>query len=775
MVSGNGSSTSTKFLNTFLRSQYGRLVLFILFMSVLLAVVAVVDKRKDLLAAHEKELTELQLLVKRSANDRLLQMEVLFKNLGQQISNLGGNKEQIQRLIDEALFNDPIFLAYGIADVDGNLLYVSEELRGKQLPNLLQAKGSARSFRKTIESQHIVIGDTYFFPPLNRWLIPFRYAARDLNNQIIVVVTTAIALEGIHNPWRIKGVKDDVGIAVTSARYDNGEAFPIYYEPLLAGQRENFYQKTLPFEVLDRVINKIESAAGVSFAEFIDSGTTVAYVNDLVADDPALAVISFDPTHQYFLGIRRPLSVIEAEIVNYAIFAGVLCLLFNLMSVFILRREYVATREYQQTLETRARQDYLTGLPNRYAFEEAWNPSQNIASHVSVLFIDLDNFRFINDHFGHAVGDQVLINIAANLDNVLNKEEQLYRLGGDEFLVITAETDTGKLRYLAEHILYRINEMMLVDSIKVSLTASIGICVAGDKSLLDQVMIHADHAMYEAKKIRNQFAFYDEAYDGQQGELLEIENQLGIANFKKEIEIVYQPQIHQGFSETVGVEVLARWRNEKLGYVSPAVFIPVAEKTGKIIEIGETVIDKAFSELSQSSCFNRIKHVSLNVSVHQFMYGAIAGFLNQKTSEYHISTKRVMLEITESLFVEDFQYLSKLLQEIRQDGYEISLDDFGTGYSSLSLIRSLAIDELKIDKSFVDDILVSEDARTLIQSIISIGKNLGIPVLAEGTESVEQVNLLTEYGCDRFQGYHFAKPMPITELEEYLSSGGPGS
>ncbi len=775
MASANGLTSSEKSARTFLRSQYGRLFLFISLASIALTIIAVLDQRQDLLAEHEKELTELQLLVKRSANDRLLQMEVLFKNLGQQIKNLGGDKEAIQRLIDEALFNDPIFLAYGIADEEGNLLYVSEELRGKQLPNLLEAKGSARSFQKTIESQNIVIGDTYFFPPLNRWLIPFRYASRDLNNQIIVVVTTAIALEGIHNPWRIKGVKDDVGIAVTSARYDNGEAFPIYYEPLLADRRENFYQQSLPLEVLERVIATIESTSGVSFDEFIDSGKTVAYLNELIADDPALAVISFDPTHQYFLGVRRPMSLINAEVINYAIFATFLLLLFNLLTAFVLRREYLATREYQQSLETGARQDYLTGLPNRYAFEDSWNPSQNIASDVSVLFIDLDNFRFINDHFGHAVGDQVLINIAANLENVLTAEEQLYRLGGDEFLVITAETDAGKLRYLAEHILYRINEMMLVDSIKVSLTASIGICVAGDKSLLDQLMIHADHAMYEAKKVRNQFAFYDEALDGQQGELLEIENQLGIADFKKEIEVVYQPQIHKGSSELVGVEVLARWRNEKLGYVSPAVFIPVAEKTGKIIEIGEMVIDKAFKELSQSPCFKQIKHVSLNISVHQFMYGAIVNFLNQKTAEYHISPKRVLLEITESLFVEDFQYLSKLLQDIRYDGYEISLDDFGTGYSSLSLIRSLSIDELKIDKSFVDDILVSDDARMLIQSIIGIGQNLGIPVLAEGTENAEQVELLTEYGCDRFQGYHFAKPMPISELENYLQIRKTGS
>ena len=162
--------------------------------------------------------------------------------------------------------------------------------------------------------------------------------------------------------------------------------------------------------------------------------------------------------------------------------------------------------------------------------------------------------------------------------------------------------------------------------------------------------------------------------------------------------------------------------------------------------------------------------MSLNVSVHQFMYGGIANYLNQKAAEHHISASRVILEITESLFVEDFQYLSKLIYGIRHDGYEISLDDFGTGYSSLSLIRSLSIDELKIDKSFVDDILVNEDDRALIQSIIGIGKNLGIPVLAEGTENAEQVELLKQYGCDRFQGYHFARPMSITDLEHYLQS-----
>ena len=772
MADTNHLKTDTGSPWAFFRSQYGRLFVFILVVTIVVVTGAAVDNYKNTFAEHEKELTELHLLLKRSADDRFLQKEILFKNLGQQIEKLGDDVVSIQRLIDEALHQDPVFLAYGIADVDGNLLYVSDDSRGKLLPILLEDPDAARSFRKALESQNIVIGDTYFYAPFNRWLIPFRYAVKNLNGDITFVITTAIALDDIHNPWRIKGAKDDVGISVTSGRYDNGEVYPIYYEPLLAvaPQKDGFYQRPLAAGLMDGVAEGIRQVSGLSLDEFTTSGKPLAYTNSLDIEGPAFEVLSYNLTHDYYLGIRRPLSIILKEVWQYAALLGGLALLFNLLAGFVLRREYRANLLHESALQTRARQDYLTGLPNRFAFEDSWNPARQSASDIAVLFIDLDNFRFINDHFGHAVGDKVLINVGKNLENVLTESEQLYRLGGDEFLVITAATDAGKLRYLSEHILHRVNEVMLVDDIKVSLTASVGICVAHEKSLLGQLMINADHAMYVAKKVRNHFVFYDETLNGQQGELLEIESQLRIADLKREIEVVYQPQISLDQPDVISVEVLARWRNEKLGLVSPALFIPVAEKTGKIIEIGEIVIDKAFNELSTSPAFARIRHVALNISMHQFMYGAITRYLNQKATAYGIATNRIMLEITESLFVEDFQFLSSLLQDIRREGYEISLDDFGTGYSSLSLIKRLAIDELKIDKSFVEDILHNEDDRALIQSIIGIGKNLGVPVLAEGTENAEQVALLTEYGCDRFQGTHFAKPMPINELEEYLSA-----
>ncbi len=757
-------------VSPFFRSQYGRLFVFILVVSVSLVTFATVENYNNTFEEQEKELTELHLLLKRSADDRFLQKEILFKNLGQQIEKLGDDVVSIQRLIDEALHQDPVFLAYGIADVNGNLLYVSDDSRGKLLPILLEDPNEAKSFRKALDSENIVIGDTYFYAPFNRWLLSFRYAARNLNGDITFVITTAIALDDIHNPWRIKGAKDDVGITVTSGRYDNGELYPIYYEPLLrlSQEKDSFYQQALPAELSDEVVAGIQKASGLSFDEFTKSGKPLAYTNSPNGGEPSFEVLSYNLIHDYYLGIRRPLSIILKEVWQYAALFSALALLFNLFAGFVLRREHRASLIHESTLQARARQDYLTGLPNRFAFEDSWNPAKNSANDIAVLFIDLDNFRFINDHFGHAVGDKVLINIGKNLANVLTEGEELFRLGGDEFLVITRQTDTSKLRYLSEHILHRVNEVMLVDSLKVSLTASIGICVANEESLLEQLMINADHAMYVAKKVRNHFSFYDETKDGQQGELREIESQLRIADLKQEIEVVYQPQISLDKPDVISVEVLARWRNEKLGLVSPALFIPVAEKTGKIIEIGEVVIDEAFRELSASPAFARIQHVALNISMHQFMYGAITRYLNQKASEYGIATKRIMLEITESLFVEDFQFLSSLLHDIRHDGYEISLDDFGTGYSSLSLIRELAIDELKIDKSFVEDILDNKDDRALIQSIIGIGKNLGIPVLAEGTESADQVALLTEYGCDRFQGAHFASPMPIKELEEYL-------
>ena len=739
--------------------------------SVFVATMASLNHRQDLITQLTQELTEIHLLVKRSAQNHLLQNETLFRYLGQQIEEMSGDQTAINRLIDKSLANDRIVLAYGISDKNGKLIHVSENLRGKPLPNLLEAESSGRSFRKALESDRLVIGDSYYFKPLEAWLVPLRYAMRDSNGEVSLVITTGLSIDDDTNPWYIKHANDDLGITVTSGFYNDSSMYPIYYDPLiLSDSKLDFYQKPLDPRVPKQVIPKVERAAGISFTEFMSREKPVAYINDMLYTEPALAVLSYDKQYNYFLGVRRPYTVINAGLQQYIGYIVLLVLTFNGLTFWVLRRDHRITQGYHNYLTTKARQDHLTSLPNRYALETTWQPTRRLVSDLAVFYIDLDNFRFINDHFGHAMGDKVLIEVARKLKSLQPEDTNLFRLGGDEFLYVTPVIDTARLHFLAEQILHRINEVILIDSIKISLTACIGVTVAKDEATLEALMVEADLAMVDAKKVRNSYSFHEDLLADKFSENLEIENQLATANLGKEIHVEYQPQISFPGTTLNGVEVLARWTNEKLGPIGPDSFIPLAEKTGKIIEIGEILIDRAFNELSRYPKLHSIASISLNISVHQLMYGRIHDFLNQKLREYELSTRQIKLEITESMFIEDLQYVATLIQDIRRDGYQISLDDFGTGYSSLSLIRTLAIDEIKIDKSFVDRILVNGEDRELIKSIIGIGNNLRIPVLAEGTESLAQVSMLREFGCECFQGYYFAKPMPIEELHEFVGN-----
>lgn len=736
-----------------------------------LGYMAISHKREELYQQLEKELTEINALVKRRAYDRLLQQETQFKAVQQLIQQRGEKQKEFYDLIEFSLKRDPSISAFQFFNPGGTLLRTSVNLIGSSLYDRETFKGNTRAFEMSLKSDRLIVGEALYLKPLQKWIIPFFYALRDTEGNVSLVITTCIDMDGVHNPWLLKGAKDDVDITV-SRFYDNDMLYPIYHEPVavVGSSRSELYQINFPADLVRQIIAKIESTAGKSLDEIQMTGEFLPWINDLIYLVPAYSVLSYDTDYRYHLGIRRSISSVESTLRKYTSSTIAIFLLLNILTLWVLNHDYRVVLAHENDLYRKARQDYLTRLPNRFALEQDWQPMQRVCQEISVFFIDLDNFRFVNSHFGHDIGDRVLKKVSKKLQTLLDENSKLFRLGGDEFLFLTSKTTHDEIEFLAESILHRISELMLLDSIKISMTASIGIVIADKVSVLDQLITKADHAMYEAKKIRNYYALYTETHDQIRFRDQEIENQLTIADLEREIYVEYQPQVLASDHSVQGVEVLVRWDNHKLGRISPVEFIPFAERSGKIIEIGEIIIDKAFHELSQLDEHHQVEHISLNISVHQLMYGGIKALLNNKSNHYRIGPKRIRLEITESLFIEDFQYISNLLQVVRMDGYEVSLDDFGTGYSSLSLIRLLSIDEIKIDKSFVDEINNRSSNAALIKSIIGIGKSLGIPVLAEGVETVDEVNLLTEYGCDRFQGFYFAKPMPINDLKEYLAT-----
>ncbi|MES9817426.1 MAG: bifunctional diguanylate cyclase/phosphodiesterase [Candidatus Thiodiazotropha sp.] len=442
---------------------------------------------------------------------------------------------------------------------------------------------------------------------------------------------------------------------------------------------------------------------------------------------------------------------------------------------YIIRYVDRIQTESKRVLEFQACHDQLTSLPNRYYLEmffKVWQ--EKIGDRYSVIYLDLDNFKIINDRYGHSIGDKILIILAGRLQSYCPQDAIIVRQGGDEFIFLMPYFTTKKLHQFAEMISHRLKEKISVDTMEFSLMGSIGIAVSEKNDhVLDELLRKADLAMYEAKRSHTKYVFYSDRLQEISNERARIEEALQNALENKEMYMVYQPQIDAQSGEVIGVEALIRWVHPTLGMVSPEKFIPVAESSGLIDTIGDYVVDTVLREFKEIRSRSRSLRVSINVSIRQLLRSDFRNYLKSKSTEYDVSPSNLVIEITESLFIEDLDQIDVLLSRIKNDGYTISLDDFGTGYSSLSVLRKLPIDEVKIDKSFVHDILTDSQDIALIKSIIGIGQSLNIPTLAEGVEELEQVVLLELYGCELFQGYFFAKPMDLRSLEYYLDKYTP--
>ncbi|NNJ91316.1 MAG: EAL domain-containing protein [Gammaproteobacteria bacterium] len=609
------------------------------------------------------------------------------------------------------------------------------------------------------------------------WLVPLRYAVRNEANEVVMVITTAFDIDGIFNPWSTKDIKEEIGLNISSEIDHKGNIYPLFYDPfeIIAASKNEAYGNPIPEKFIITADKRSKEASGLGLKELQESDIVVSLINDTKGLVPAYVLLSFDRKFRYFISIRQPVSFIKSEYHSYLATSALVFLLFNSFAFFVFYRFFKSENEHKAGLKYQALHDQLTGLPNRYYLGQeyaAWTQKKN--GSYALLYLDLDNFKFVNDHFAHSIGDQVLKEISSRLQHKCDERMILVRQGGDEFIILVPFNDQQQLEVFAQQILHRVNEVMFINGIKIAISASMGIARGKVESdHLDDLLAYADLAMYEAKKLRNHFSFFSSHLQQKTAERAIIEGELRTALEQNEMYMVYQPQIDAISGDVIGIEALIRWQNPKLGAVRPDVFIPISEACGQINIIGDFVIDTVLSEVSQMSETLGGLTVSINVSVHQLIYGGVRDTLKTKMLEYDIDPSRIIIEITESLFIEDFSQIEALLILIRNDGVGISLDDFGTGYSSLSVLRQMPITEIKVDKAFVRDILTDEGDKALIRSIIGIGKSLKIPVLAEGVEAAEQVRLLTKCGCDVFQGYYFAKPMIAKLLTEYMKNYKP--
>ncbi|NDP60379.1 MAG: EAL domain-containing protein, partial [Oxalobacteraceae bacterium] len=436
----------------------------------------------------------------------------------------------------------------------------------------------------------------------------------------------------------------------------------------------------------------------------------------------------------------------------------------------------------EQRIHYLAHHDALTGLPNRFSCDERLTLSIQQArrqnDRVAVLFVDLDRFKNINDSLGHHVGDQLLCSVAARLGAAVRDGDTVSRLGGDEFIVILNNIDQveeiGKL--IERRLMPAVCEPHCIESAELYVSCSIGVAVYPDDSdTIGGLKRHADSAMYQAKKLgRNNAQFFTPALNERVTRHLHLESDLRHAAGRDELVLHYQPRIDARSGRLAGVESLVRWQHPVEGLIAPALFIPLAEESGLIVGIGAWTIREACRQHQawRLQGLGAIP-VSINLSALQLRDDDLLAVLAAAITRYDVPPGQIELELTESLLTENVDATIVLLKRLKTLGFSLSIDDFGTGYSSLNYLVRFPIDKLKIDRSFVKDMHSSAANLAVTRAIIGLGHTLGLAVVAEGVELASDVQALLEAGCDEFQGYHFARPMPAAQLVAWLGRHTP--
>jgi len=423
-----------------------------------------------------------------------------------------------------------------------------------------------------------------------------------------------------------------------------------------------------------------------------------------------------------------------------------------------------------------AHYDILTQLPNRALLHERLGQAVLYAQRhdkpTAILFVDLDHFKRINDTLGHALGDQLLQVIAQRLLDCVRKGDTVARQGGDEFIIVLHDLQhEDDAAVVAEHILMQVTKPIQLENHEVVISASIGISLYPvDATDASSMLKNADAAMYRAKEQgRGIYQFFTPDLNARALERLTLESKLRRALPQQELRLEYQPQINDRSGCVTAVEALLRWQNPELGRVMPNSFITIAEETGEIIPIGEWVLKQAcldFTEWQKANCAP--KRIAINISARQFRYPAFVSRIQTILQETGLSAQHLELELTESALITNSEDTRKMLQQLKALGIHIALDDFGTGYSSLTHLKRFPIDVVKIDKSFVLDILNDPDDAAIIEAVIRMGQALGLRVVAEGVENAEQLHFLRNHGCKEMQGNFLGHPMPVEELLSWL-------
>lgn len=445
-------------------------------------------------------------------------------------------------------------------------------------------------------------------------------------------------------------------------------------------------------------------------------------------------------------------------------------------------RDISVQKKAQQEIENFAYHDALTGLPNRRLlvdrFQHAMLISQRSKTYNALIFIDLDHFKVFNETKGHDVGDQVLIEATNRIQQVIRSGDTVARLSGDEFIVILENLDTQQnLAYqqaseVTQKLLAELNKSYSFDLFEFNASASLGVTLFNDDQLGFEVHLrHADTAMHQSKAAgRNTYRFYDQITQERIEKIFAIETALSVAIKNQEFRLHYQGIVNAN-KVIIAAEVLLRWSHPVMGNIGPAEFIPIAEKNNQIIKIGHWVLQQACQQLKAWEIHPHLSKIklSVNISAKQFLYINFIQELREILATTGINPELLKLELTETAVIDNIDDVVNKINVINKMGVKISLDDFGIGHSSLVYLKKLPISQIKIDQSFVQDVLTDSNDAAIIQMILAVGKTIHCDIVAEGVEQLAQFEQLKSFGCDYFQGYYFSKPVAVASFEQLVA------
>lgn len=744
---------------------------FIVFFSCLAAGTFLNVKWLDIKAEAISQQSYTNKLIANSILNYLDKYEVFLSVVGSQLlTQLSDNKQlAAKKLLESMMANHSELAGIGLANSQGKLILTSESLNHHELINLKDNPKAKDTFLEALKSHQLVMGRSYFMPNAKKWVVPLQIAIRNESGAVTGVMTVGLKLDDLETEWLGNSLPEKLRLLVL--RKDLYRQFATFISP---DDYPEWIAKPLSDAKFEIILKMAYEQTGKTLEDIQTKGLFLSYVGPGKDGKSFIQTVSYNTKYNYYIVTATSYVVLFERLFSPVSWSIVFLLFFNFGLYLLFRNNIKNHWQAKVSLQYQVEHDPLTKLPNRrYLVNhyQEWSTS-HLREH-SLLYLDLNNFKTCNDIYGHTTGDKILCAAADRLTTFFS-DSLCARQGGDEFIILSPVTNESVLLKKCEEFSKNLAKTIHIDHLEFSIFASMGISFApSDGETLDELLRKADMAMYEAKRKQRNIGFYTEELEAKTKQASDIEHELLTALENKEFSVVYQPQVDAYSYHVLGIEALLRWNNPRLGFVPPDIFIPVAESSGLINEIGRFVMEQALKdghEVSDRCGLTHKLRVSVNLSVSQLFNDDFTTHLENLLKQYQGQAITFMLEVTESLFIDDLIRAKDILEQARLLGVYISLDDFGTGYSSLSVLSKLPINELKIDRSFVNDILTDENDWLLAKSIIYLCKSLSIPVVAEGVENKAQADRLAAHGCDVFQGYYFAKPMPKEDLVVFLNN-----